>query len=76
MLLSWSPMEEELISQHRATAGCFYCMHKPPTLVLTLALRGYSIADSYLRGNARTAVSIPVLRRGEFFLIHAMDDTA
>lgn len=37
----WFVMEEEIISQHCATAGCFYCMHKPPALVLTLALLLY-----------------------------------
>lgn len=31
MLLSWFLMEEEIISQHCAMAGCFSCMHKPPT---------------------------------------------
>lgn len=35
-------------------------------LGVTLALRGYSIMDSYFRGNGRTVDSIPVLRRGEF----------
>lgn len=33
LFLFWSLMEAELISQHIAMAGCFYCMHKPPTLV-------------------------------------------
>lgn len=35
-------------------------------LGVTLALRGYFIMDSYIRGSGRTLVSISDLRRGEF----------
>lgn len=71
MLLFWSLMEEELISQHCAMAGCFYCMHKPPALVLHWL---WEVTPWIHTLEAMDGLSSQHrFRDVENFLIHAMD---
>lgn len=68
-------MEEELISQHCAMAGCFYCMHNPPNLGVLHWL--WEVTPSWIHtleavGRLSSQYQFWDMRN---FLIHAMDDT-
>lgn len=74
MLLFWPLMERS--SYHSIVPWQDALLYALTTnLGVTLALKDYSIVDSYIRGNGWTVVSISDLRQRDFH-IHAMDDTA